>query len=295
MTILVQPQADTAGADAHLDAPIVDCHAHIFLDDMPVSRSAWTQTNYAFTAQDFLSILDAHGVHFGVISGLSISGYYNDYMISELRRHSRLRGTAIVAPTTERYILEAMRDDGVVGIRLQLARAATLPDFRDDDHRLLFRRVRDLGWHVHVAIEGPHLRQVLDALDETGVDVVIDHFGHPDPADPLHCDGFAAMRESVDRGRTWVKMSAGFRLLGPSAWQAGAAGDAEADAIACEVAAELLRRMGPDRLLWGSDCPFVGYEGRITYAHALERFRAWVPDAATRTAISRTALKLYFG
>jgi len=103
------------------------------------------------------------------------------------------------------------------------------------------------------------------------------------------------MLESVDRGRTWIKMSAGFRLLGPSAWRSGAAGDAEADTIACEVAAELLRRMGPDRLLWGSDCPFVGYEGRITYAYALERFRAWVPDSATRAAISRTALKLYFG
>ncbi|CAN5771500.1 amidohydrolase family protein [soil metagenome] len=276
------------------DVPIVDCHAHIFLHDMPVSRNAWTQTDYGFTAQDFIDTLDRHGVHFGVMSGLSITGYYNDYMISELRRHSRLRGTAIVAPGTERYILERMRDDGVVGIRLQLARQAQLPDLRDDDHRLLFRRVRDLGWHVHVAIEGPMLRPVLDALNETGVDIVIDHFGHPDPADPLNCDGFGAMLESIDLGRTWVKMSAGFRLLGPSAWQSGAAGDAEAEAIASEVAAELMRRVGPQRLLWGSDCPFVGYEGRITYQYALDRLNAWVPDPRVRAEISRTALKLYF-
>lgn len=274
------------------DAPIVDCHAHIFLDDMPVSRSAWTQTNYPFTAQDFLDTLDRHGVHFGVISGLSITGFYNDYMISELRRNARLRGTAIVAPETDRYTLERMRDDGIVGIRLQLARQPSLPDFRDDSHRLLFRRVRDLGWHVHVAIEGPLLRPVLDALNETGVNIVVDHFGHPDPADPLRCDGFAAMLGSIDLGRTWVKMSGGFRLSGTAAWQSEP--DADGDVIASEVAAELLRRVGPQRLLWGSDTPFVGYEGRITYAHTLERFRSWVPDASARAEMSRTALKLYF-
>jgi len=287
---------DSSETPAAIDAPIVDCHAHIFLEDMPVSRTAWTQTEYAFTAQDFLDTLDRHGVHFGILSGLSITGNYNDYMIAELRRHKRLRGTAIVAPGTDRYVLERMREDGVVGIRLQLARQSQLPDFRDDDYRLLFRRVRDLGWHVHVAIEGPHLRQVLDALNETGVDVVIDHFGHPDPAAPLQCDGFAAMLASIELGRTWVKLSAGFRLLGTSAWSgtASADPDADADAIASEVAGELLRRVGPQRLLWGSDCPFVGYESRISYGYALERLRAWVPDPAVRAEMSRTALKLYF-
>jgi predicted TIM-barrel fold metal-dependent hydrolase len=276
----------------YADAPIVDCHAHIFLQDMALSSSAWTQTEYAFTAQDFLDTLDRHGVHFGVISGLSIAGYYNDYMISELRRHPRLRGTAIVAPETDRYVLERMRDDGVVGIRLQLARQAQLPDFRSDEYRLLFRRVRDLGWHVHVAIEGGALRPVLDALHPTGVDIVVDHFGHPDPADPLHCDGLAAMLEAVDLGRTWIKMSAGFRLLGPTAWEADPDGDLEA--IASVMAAELLAKVGPQRLLWGSDCPFVGYEGRISYDYALDCFRNWVPDPAIRAEISRTALKLYF-
>jgi predicted TIM-barrel fold metal-dependent hydrolase len=279
--------------DSYADAPIIDCHAHIFLDDMPVSRDAWTQIDYAFTAQNLLDTLDRHGIHFGVISALSITGNYNDYMLSALRRHSRLRGTVIVAPGTDRYTLERMRDDGVVGIRLQLTRLTQLPDLRSDDYRLLLRRVRDLGWHVQVAIEGEHLRHVLDALDEAGVNIVIDHFGHPDPTDPLRCDGFAALLGAIDRGRTWVKMSAGFRLLGTSAWSSGA-GIADADEIAMAVAGELLGRVGPQRLLWGSDCPFVGYEGQVDYSYALDRLRAWVPDPMVRADLSRTALKLYF-
>lgn len=276
------------------DAPVVDCHAHIFLDDMPVVRGAWTKLDYAFTAEDYLATLDAHGVRFGVISGLSISGLYNDYMISALRQTKRLRGTVILAPETDRYILERMRDDGVVGVRLQLARATSLPDFRDDAHRLLFRRLRDLGWHVHVAIEGDRLRPVLDALNETGVNIVIDHFGHPDPADPLGCDGFAATLASVDLGRTWVKLSGGFRLLGTDSWKAGKEALAGAEAVAAKTAGELLRRVGPERLLWGSDAPFVGYEGKLTYADVLASLRAWVPDPAVRAALSRTALQFYF-
>lgn len=286
-------QSNTASGDQSDFPPVVDCHAHIFQADMPLSSNAWTKTNYSFTADDYLALLDKHGIHFGVISGLSISGFYNDYMISELRKHRRLRGTAIVAPATDRYALERMREDGIIGIRLQLARMAALPDFRSEEFNLLFRRVRDLDWHVHVAIEGPLLPPVLDALEESGVKVVIDHFGHPDPQLGADCPGFQAILAAIDRGNTWVKLSGGFRLLGTAAWRTNPEGDA--DEIAGTLAKALLAHAGPERLLWGSDCPFVGYEGRITFDHALDRFRRWVPDSQTRWKMSQTALKLYFG
>lgn len=260
---------------------------------MPVAGNAWIEPDYSFTADALLQQLDQHGVQFAVISGLSIVGYYSDYMIEELRRHRRLRGTAIVPATVDRYTLESMRADGIVGIRLQLARCDDLPDFRSDEHRLLLRRVRDLGWHVHVAIEGRSLPSVLEPLLESGVDLVIDHFGHPDPADPLGCAGFSAMLQAVQTGRTWIKLSGGFRLPGPAAWRDDPEGDLES--LAQLVAGELLSRVGPDRLLWGSDAPFVGYEKRISYADVLASYYRWIPDAATRAQIDRTALKFYFG
>ena len=287
-----QSRAVSAAVQQPALGPLVDCHAHIFTPDMPVAGNAWIEPDYAFTADDLLAQLDRHGVHYGVISGLSIVGYYNDYMISELRRNPRLRGTAIVPVTVDRYALEAMQRDGIVGIRLQLARRDELPDLRSDEYRLLLRRVRDLGWHVHVAIEGQSLPLVLQPLLESGVDVVIDHFGHPDPANPLACAGFAAMLRAVETGRTWIKLSGGFRLPGPAAWRDDPEGDLES--LAQLVAAELLSQVGPDRLLWGSDAPFVGYEKRITYAGVLASYARWVPDAAVRAQIDRTALKFYF-
>lgn len=282
--------ADDAAAGEN---PVVDCHTHLFTADMPVASAAWIKPDYSFTSDDLIGALDAHGVHFAVVSGLSIAGYYNDYMIDQLRLHRRLRGTAIVPPTVDRYTLERMSADGIVGIRLQLARKDRLEDFRSDEYRLLFRRVRDLGWHVQVAIEGQQLPPVLEALLETGVNLVIDHFGHPDPAGPADCAGFKAMLDAVDQGRCWIKLSGGFRLAGPAAWREDPDGDLEQTAEV--AAAAILRRVGPERLIWGSDAPFVGYEKRISYPDVLRAYRTWVPDAATRAQIDRTALKLYFG
>ena len=287
-----QPAGGQSADIAGNDCPRIDCHVHIFDDRMPTCPTAWTVPDYGFSAQDLLATMERHGVGYGVISGLSISGGYNDYMIRALRQHRNLRGTAIVDPPADLYTLERMAEDGIVGIRLQFARMENLPDLDSFAYRQLLRRVRDLGWHVQVAIEGPQLPLLLDPLLASGVDIVIDHFGHPDPGDRLGCAGFAAMLRAVDRGRCWVKMSGGFRLPGTAAWREDPDGDLES--LAQEIAAGLIASVGTDRLLWGSDAPFVGYEKRLSYEAALASFQRWVPDPTMRREICGTGMKLYF-
>lgn len=273
------------------DPPIVDAHAHIFTPDMPLADSAWMRPEYAFTAEDYLKVLDAHGVHFGVIAGISIFGQYNDYMIEVLRRQPRLRGTVNVDPATDRYTLERMKADGVVGLRLQLSRRSELPDLAGEQWKLLLRRAADLNWHVHVALEGALMPKVLPQLEACGARIVLDHFAHPDPAQGLDGEGFQAVLRSVARGSTWVKLSAGFRLT----WESHGNGrpDPVAMGLAQATAERLLREAGPERLVWGSDCPFVGHES-VSYADTLRWFEEWVPSAAARRRMSDTALRLYF-
>lgn len=277
---------------AIIDPPVVDAHAHIFTPDMPTADSAWMKPDYAYTAEDYLKTLDAHGVHFGVIAGISIYGQYNDYMIGELRRQPRLRGTVNVAPGIDRYALERMKADGVVGVRLQLSRRKELPDLGGEEYRLLLRRVADLGWHVHLALEGAQMPAVLPALEASGVRVVLDHFAHPDQVEGIANTGFQAVLRSIQKGRTWVKFSAGYRLT----WLSRREGEPDPRAmdLARAAAAKLLQEAGPERLLWGSDAPFVGHEKSLTYADTLASFAEWVPDAAARRRMTDTALRLYF-
>jgi predicted TIM-barrel fold metal-dependent hydrolase len=51
-----------------------------------------------------------------------------------------------------------------------------------------------------------------------------------------------------------VKISGGYRL-GPHSK---------------DYARELLRVAGPDRLVWASDCPFVGHEGQFPYRATID-------------------------
>lgn len=282
----------TASAAAKVEAPIVDAHAHIFLRDMPVSRTAWHKPDYAFTAEQYLQALDVHGIHFGIVAGISIFGLYNDYMLQELRRYPRLRGTANVLPTTDRYVLERMKQDGVVGVRLQLTRRKELPDLGDEEHQLLLRRLADLDMHVQLTLEGRFLPPVLAKLEAAGVKVVLDHFGHPEPEKGVNCEGFQALLRSVQKGRTWVKLSAAYRLTWAAPGQRQR--DTRTRVLSGELARALLENAGPERLVWGSDCPFVGFESAVSFQDTVDDLTEWVPDAATRRKMSDTALKLYF-
>lgn len=263
------------------DAPLVDSHAHIWGPDMPHAPGAWTRVGYAFPVEAYLALLDQHGIEFGVIAAASLFGTYSDYTLGALRAHRRLRGTVIVDPLVDFATLKSMRDAGVVGIRLQWFNLDPLPDLRTANWRTLMVRLRDLDMHIHVNIEGGRLPQVAAAIVDSGVKLVIDHFGWSDSRlDPTGAGHEAAVRYGAE-GKAWIKLSSGHHLLNPE--------------IARPLAARFLSEVGTDQLFWGSDAPFVGLEDRVSYGQVVAAFADWVPDPAQRKAIGEAAYRFYFG
>ncbi len=262
------------------EPPLVDVHAHIYHAAMPLSESAWQQPAGEATRERFLATLDGAGVHFAVLAAASLYGDYNDYMIAAARRHRRLRTTVIVSPEIEPQALREMDRDGVVGVRLQFRSLRELPDLTSFAWRKLFRRIADLGWHVQLHDEGERLPRSIAAIEAAGVNMVIDHFGRPDLSLGADSPGFTALLRAIDKGRTWVKLSAAFRLTPLAALR--------------PFAERLIATAGADRLFWGSDWPFVAHENEVTYARAIEDFHALVPDASLRREIDRSALRFYF-
>jgi predicted TIM-barrel fold metal-dependent hydrolase len=259
----------------------IDAHVHVFTTDMPLIDRPRHAPKYSFTHEQLIATLDENGVDRAVIAAASPWGDYYDYTLAALRANpKRLRGTVIVRPTIERSELEAMGRLGVVGIRLHLIGLPQLPDITTFDHRRLFRRLADLGWHVHPHAEGEDLPKILPTLEASGVTIVVDHLGRPDPKAGIASEGFKALQRSIDKGRTYVKMSGGYRL----------------GAKSFEYGRELLRVAGPERLVWASDCPFVGHEQQFPYRSTMDWLVECVPDERVRAKIfGETALKLYFG
>jgi predicted TIM-barrel fold metal-dependent hydrolase len=86
------------------------------------------------------------------------------------------------------------------------------------------------------------------------------------------------MVAAVEAGRTWIKASGPHRLR-----------DGGVDSLRA-----LARAVTDERLVWGSDCPFVGEESRITYQETIEWLRKALPDpAAQRRVMSENAMALY--
>lgn len=285
----------TASAQVDIEPPLVDSHFHIFPLGLPYTATAHARPDYSLTAEEHIATMDSYGVQFGVVAAMSLTGYYNDYVVESLRANRRLRGTVYVPPTISRGELREMDEAGVVGIRLfrSADTFGALEDLETHDYQVLLRRVRDLDWHVHIVGVPEHLGPTLDVLNAAGAKIVVDHFGHVDLNLLEHSPHYDAILRSVDLGRTWIKISGGFRLTEAKAPR-GAAHYAEARERERHLDAFLLDKYGTDRLVWGSDAPFVGHEGTVTYQDRIDSYIYAIPSGATRRAIDRTALKLYF-
>jgi predicted TIM-barrel fold metal-dependent hydrolase len=263
------------------DVRLVDTHAHIYTMDMPLSGTAWHKPPQDARIDQYLAVLDQHSVGFGVLAAASTYGDYNDYLLLATRTHQRLRTTVIVRPDIDLSALQRMKDDGAVGIRLQWRHVANPPDLESPEYLRLLRHIADLGWHVQLHDDARRLAQPLAALQRAGVNIVVDHFGRPNTALGLQCPGFQAVLRSVEKGRTWVKLSSAFRLESPAA--SGLYADA------------LLQHAGPERLFWGSDWPFAAFESSVDYQQTLDNFRQWVPNPDARRIIGTdNPLRFYF-
>jgi predicted TIM-barrel fold metal-dependent hydrolase len=267
-------------AAALLQGPLVDSHAHIWEPDMPYAASAWTRPDYLYTAEQLLADMASVGIRYGVVAAASLFGTYNDYTIRSLRRYANLRGTAILDPSIDLYTLEAMRADGIVGARLQWYMLDPLPDLASESFQRFCRRLRDTGMHLHLNIEGFRMPAVARELQSTGVRLVIDHYGWHEPGPRLQAKSYQDMLRLMDGGNVWVKLASGFRRPDRD--------------LPAEYTQDLLARFGADRLLWGSDSPFVGHEHAASYRSVVEDLHYAVPDEATRRALGDSAYRFYF-
>ena len=258
----------------------VDCHAHVMRRDLPLAPDRHSSPKCDIDVDEFIAVLDRHGISHGVLTAPSFYGTDNHLLLQSLARYpDRLRGTAIVSPEIDLESLTAMDRKGVVGIRLNWFNRDTLPDVESDAYRGLFDKIRALDWQVEIYIEGPKLGALLPKIRAQGVNVCIDHFGAPDPTLGTDDRGFVEVLRGVGAGDTYVKVSAPYRL-------GGADPQRYVDA--------LLDAGGPQQLMWASDWPFISFEDTIDYPMCVQSIERLVPDDKTRNVIlADTPAKLF--
>jgi len=185
------------------------------------------------------------------------------------------RGVAVVHPTITDADLKRFNAGGIRGIRFSLgdpASRAVSPDMVEP----LAKRIADFGWHVQFNVDGAQVIEFQDILRRLPTPMVFDHLAHPGDRgidDPSH----KIVRELIDKGRTWVKLSGAYSntKVGPPAYP-------DATKIA-----QAFVKAAPERLVWGSDWPHPGMpnDNKPNDAVLFDLLSEWAPDEATRNRI----------
>jgi predicted TIM-barrel fold metal-dependent hydrolase len=230
----------------------VDTHAHVFVRPLAAAAQARYLPDYDASPEDYLARLDAHGLDGGLLVQPSFLGTDNSFLLRCLARYpDRLRGVLVVEPASAAGGGEAGLDVvGVVGVRLNLIGRAA-PDLTAPGWRALGAALAARGQHLEVQARGAQWLALGPALARWPGAVVLDHLGLPGGSAEVD----RAVLELAAAGHVWTKLSAPYRT---------------ARGAAAATARRLVERGGVSRLLWGSDWPWTGFEGRHDYGACLD-------------------------
>ncbi|OJD35191.1 tim barrel metal-dependent [Diplodia corticola] len=224
-----------------------DSHMHVTDPAYPLAPTA-AYTPPLHTLSSALALTSgAYTIRNLVLVQPSIYGADNSCLLSALSQLGPSHGRAVVgidpagaAPSQQQQQEQeekmlAWHALGVRGVRLNLksvGRAPSLAQLRADvaAHAAAIPPPLRAAWvlQVYCALDAvPLLERVVAGGDEAagaalppGVKLCIDHFGHPalpssstdsDP-DPYDLPGFDALMRLLRAGRTWVKLSAAYRI-----------------------------------------------------------------------------------
>jgi D-galactarolactone isomerase len=186
------------------------------------------------------------------------------------------RGVAVLYPSVTDAELKKLHDGGIRGIRFTLgnpAVAVVTPAMIEP----LAKRVADLGWHIQFNMSGEQIVELADVLRRLPTQMVFDHLANPPLPAGIDHSSHGIVRELIDKGRTWVKVSGAYSnsKIGPPSYP-------EATKIA-----QAFVKAAPERLVWGSDWPHPGLPDNNKPNDALlfDLLLEWAPDEAARNRI----------
>lgn len=220
-----------------------DAHCHVF---GPADRFPYAATR-TYTPEDkpkeVLAALHRRlGLGRAVIVQASCHGTDNRAMVDALRSDpARYRGVAMIDDATSDADLRDMDEAGVRGIRFNFIKALG----GGPDMALVRRaadRVRPLGWHLVLHLQGDGVREMEAFIRGADMPMVIDHMGRVDPALGIEGPAFRTLLALMEDPRIWVKLSGAERM-------------ARSPFTEALPFARTLQRAAPDRVLWGTDFP----------------------------------------
>ena len=260
------------------DTGIVDCHLHIIDHGRYPFRPGVGYTprpDESGPREALVSVLDAHGVAHALLVQPSGYGFDNSAMLDAMAAApGRFKAIAVIKGDESERELQGLADRGVVGVRFNLVTFDPAALVGAGMARLL-ARLKGLDWFAQVFARDEQWQSAAPLLRQSGVKILVDHFGVGDLAGGLGAPGFQAVLDLGRSGRAAVKLSAPFRII---SWP-DRLGELD------RHAETLLAAFGKENCVWGSDWPFLGLDRDIRYRDTMTALERWLPDESDRDLV----------
>src|SRR2546427_3556483 len=249
-----------------------DCHIHVYEDRFPLVAQAVFKPPHA-PLSEYRDVQRALGLSRVVLVQPNGYGFDNSCMLEALAElGDTARAIAIVPTDVSDAELQRLTNAGVRGIRYFLLPGSMLPW---ESLSKMAARVAHFAWHVQLQLDGRALPPYVDSLGRLPGQLVIDHNGKF--LEPVGTDhpGFQSLIGLMERGNTWVKLSAPY--------ETSKIGAPHYDDVG--MLAKALVKANPERCLWASNWPHPGRNPPPDTAALLDLLLEWADDEATRQRI----------
>jgi predicted TIM-barrel fold metal-dependent hydrolase len=251
----------------------------VFSATAPAAAGYRFRPAYAARLEDWQSRWAAAGISRGVVVQPSFFGTDNAEVLAAVAADpAHLRAVAVVDPGFGAEALAQLERGGVRALRLNVKSVADYGAYATADWLALFSRARALGWHAEVYVDTGRLPEIAPAFEHADIAVVFDHFGNPGEGEQSQDATFAAVARLARTRPVWAKLSAPFRL-----------GGADPGALA----ARWVDAVGVGQLVWGSDWPWIGFEGQPDYGKLRAALAEWVGTEREPDVAGDNAARLY--
>jgi predicted TIM-barrel fold metal-dependent hydrolase len=234
-----------------------DCQFHIYADQArfpplanppypPIESATFAQAQKTHKAIGFERGVIVHSAIYGSDHRLLL------HALESLNDRDRYRGIAIVDDRVSDQELERLHAAGVRGARFNFVRFFAMEQ-REAEVRRSIARLRELGWHARLHVNGEDLLENSDLLRSLkDVPMVIDHFGHVGFEGGLDRPVIRWVLDMLKQENWWMMVSNGNRdSKFDTGWD---------DAIPYGKA---FIEAAPERIIWGTDWPHPQWQKRM--------------------------------
>ena len=251
--------------------PAHACNAHLHIIDPAFPNDGKAEAQIG-TIDMYRPIAEKLGLERAVFVNAKPFGTDNAVILDAVARFGkdRARGVAVCGGTVTDKELSEMNEGGIRGLRFSVWNPANAVVSFEDCFPLS-ERIKDMGWNVQLHMGASQLLEHADIIRKIRSKIVIDHMGRLDPKLGVKDPAWDFMKEMIDRGNTWVKISGPYlNTVTGEPWE-------DATETAKAIAA-----WAPERVVWGSDYPHTTEKVKPDEGVLTEMIKDWFPTKEAR-------------